>query len=362
VTLALGLIGCGAISESHLRAFREQPGVRLAACADLCRERAEERARQFEIPRVFADPADLLEEDLDLVVICVPPRWHPPLFTEALRRGRHVLVEKPLAADLPGADAMLEAADSSARIAAVPLVHRYTPAYHAARELVRAGAVGQVRLARLSTGRGMYGDSRFTRPEADPRGWLVDAGVAGGGMLMSSTIHFLSVMQFALGDPAVTRVTARVRRLHPRAFPGIEDETDLWLDLAGGAEVVLRESWVTDAPYRAEIAGDRGHLVLEGEAWSELSLAGLCEGTLPESYRCCLRGTEFRASHEELAHLCKPLFHGLAADLVESIRRGEKSETLPDVRHARNMQAVIAAAYESAAEARAVPVPWRAAR
>jgi predicted dehydrogenase len=360
VALAVGLIGCGAISEFHLQAFRDHRGARVVACADVRPQAAEGRAREFDISRVFDDSTSLLDlQDLDLIDICVPPRRHLPLFLEAMHRGRHVLVEKPLGMNLAEADRMLDAAEASDRITAVPLVHRYTPAYFAARDLVGGGAIGRVRSARVSTGRAMYGDSRFTHPHSDPRGWLTDRQTAGGGMLMSSSIHFLSVLSFALGDPRAERVTARVRAAHPRAFPGIEDEADVRVDLEDGAELILSESWVVDAPYRVQISGERGELFLQGDPWSELSLEGRCEGPVSDSYQRCRRGTDLAATHEELAGLCRPLFHGLVADLVESIRRGTPVPTLPDVRHARNMQAIIAGAYQSQVEGGAVAVAWR---
>ena len=98
------------------------------------------------------------------------------------------------------------------------LVHRYLPSYPLLRDLIQAGAIGPVLQTRFSLGCDMYGDSRFRTPKRDPRSWLVDRDVAGGGILMSSSIHFLSTVSFVLGDPGTRRVDATVRRLHADAL------------------------------------------------------------------------------------------------------------------------------------------------
>ena len=361
MTLGVGIIGCGAISESHLEALREQPGAEVIACADVNLAAAQERADQFGIPHVSANGDVLLARgDIDLVSICVPPKWHADAFAEAAAAGKHILVEKPLAMDLSEADRMVDVASRSSRIAGVALVHRYLPAYHVLRDLVQGGAIGTVRMVRCSWGKSMYHDPRFTAPAGDPRGWLVDRNIAGGGILMSSSIHFLSAISFVLDNPAFNHVTARARRLHPKSFPGIEDEVDLWIALDGGTEFVLRDSWVCDLPYHAEFVGERGQLVVRGDNWKDLTIHGVCEGPVPAPYCDWLTGVELHADSPQPAAPLKPTFDGLVADVFESIERGTRVSRLPDVVHARNMQAVIAAAYQSQETGQGQAVDWRA--
>jgi len=360
MTVRVGIIGCGAISESHLAALREQPEAEVIACADVDRAAAQRRADPFGIPHVFSDADALLAlDDVDLVVICVPPKWHAEIFGKAVASGKHVLIEKPLAIDLAEADHMVDMPTRARQIIGVALVHRYLPVYQVLKDLVQGGAIGEVRLVRLSYGRDMYGDPRFTQPDADPRGWLVDRSIAGGGILMSSSIHFLSAVSFVLGNPVARRVTARVRRLSPKSFPGIEDEVDLWIELEDGTDFVLRESWVSDVPYRAEFVGQHGQLVATGPSWQDPMIQGTCRGPVPEPYRPCLDGVGFCADPPEPAAPVRPLFGGLMADLLGSIEGGTRTSRLPDLAHARNMQAVIAAAYRSEQTGEGHAVDWR---
>ncbi len=361
MTVRVGIIGCGAISESHLTALRDHPEADIIACADVDRGAAQRRADPFGIPHVFSDTDPLLAlDDVDLVVICVPPKWHAEIFGKAVASGKHVLIEKPLAMDLAEADRMVDLATHLRRIIGVALVHRYLPAYQVLRDLIQGGAIGEVRLVRVAFGRNMYEDPRFTQPDADPRGWLVDRSIAGGGILMSSSIHFLSAVSFVLGNPAARRVTARVRRVSPKAFPGIEDEVDLWIELEDGVDFVLRESWVSDVAYRAEFVGERGQLVATGPNWQDPMIEGTCESPIPEPYRPCLDGARFCANPPELTAPVRPLFGGLMADLLASIEQGTRTPRLPGLIHARNLQAVIAAAYRSEQTGEGHAIDWRA--
>jgi predicted dehydrogenase len=356
--MQIGIIGCGAIAEYHLRAANKQPGCRVVACADVDIEKARRFAAQFEVPRVFSDGDSMLQlPGLDVVVICTPPKWHADLLLSALQLGKHVLVEKPLATTLEEADAMVVAAAQTNRIVAAALMHRYLPAYHAARDLIAAGALGLPRQFRLSLGKSMLEDSRFALPGVDSRRWLVDCEIAGGGILMSSSIHFLSVASYVLGDPIALSVAGDVRQLHPAAFPRIEDDIDLLVQWENGVEFKHHESWVADLPYQAEIIGEEGRLSINGSDFTNLVIRIDCQHPLPAPYHTAGRNqplTNLLKAHEQ----SRTLFVGLWADLVESIRQGTPLARLPDVHHARNMQAIIAACYQAASTGEATPVSW----
>src|SRR5262245_17240931 len=193
MALRIGILGCGVISESHLSAAAHRSDCDILACADIRPDAARRRAAQFGIRRVCEDSESLLRlHELDLVVVCTPPKWHAELTLRALELGKHVLVEKPLAINLSEADAIVTAACLTNRTVGVALMHRYSPIYRAARDLVERGAIGSLTQVSLSYGRNIYCDQRFRAPDDDPRGWLTDREIAGGGLLMSSSIHFFS--------------------------------------------------------------------------------------------------------------------------------------------------------------------------
>ncbi len=165
---------------------------------------------------------------------------------------------------------------------------------------------------------------------------------------MSSSIHFLSAISYVLGNPAATSVTARVQQLHPRALEGIEDDVELAIIFENGTEFTFRESWQCNIPYRCELIGDCGQLVVTANnAWKDLSITGQCQGKVPRPYQSFLKGDEFHADASALSSPFSPLFGGLMEDLVDSIKKGKPTEQLPGLLHARNMQAIVAASYQS---------------
>ncbi len=205
----VGLIGCGGISEAYLRAARRIGDLRIAALADTDLDQARRRAAEFNVPIAVDSAAALLRsDDVDAVIVAVPPKWHAEIVEASLAAGKHVLVEKPLGLNLAEADAIAAWAAATDQVVGVGLVHRYLPFYRLIRDLIRAGSFGWVRRLRVRTGRDIYGDPRFTDPATTRGGWLTRRDVAGGGILMSSAIHLLSVCSFLLDDVPLASVNA----------------------------------------------------------------------------------------------------------------------------------------------------------
>ncbi len=357
MTVRVGIIGCGAIGDQHSQALYKHPDAELVACADIAESAVARSAALYDVLDTYTNPRELLrQKDLDAVVICVPPKWHAELFLEALAEGKHVFIEKPLAMDLAEADRMAEAAMISDRIVGVALLHRYHPVYRILRDLIRAGAIGQVRQARVSLGCDMYHDSRFRTPDEDPRSWLVDHDIAGGGILMSSSIHFLSTVSFVLDDPLARRVNAKIRRLHRDAFTGIEDDVDLHVELAEAAEFVLHDSWVADQPFQVDFVGECGWLSVSGDLWGDLTINGVCRGPVPERYAACMADDKFHNENPPAPDQLR--FDKLIADFIQSVQQGFHVPDMPDIQHARNMQAIVDAAYRSGKTGATETVDW----
>jgi predicted dehydrogenase len=96
---SVALVGCGHISQAHLRGWSRAPGCRVVGVTDMNRELASERARQFSVPKVFAD----LEEAIDaaeVLDVCTPPQTHFQIADAILRAGRKLVIEKPVVTTL----------------------------------------------------------------------------------------------------------------------------------------------------------------------------------------------------------------------------------------------------------------------
>lgn len=110
--IRVGVIGCGAISGRYLQTSRSFPVIEIAACADLNRQAAEKKAAEFAVPRVLEVDELLADRSIDLVLNLTVPKAHAPLSLAALKAGKHVYIEKPLAVTRADGQAILKEAKS----------------------------------------------------------------------------------------------------------------------------------------------------------------------------------------------------------------------------------------------------------
>lgn len=144
--LRVAIAGAGMVARLHLDAAR-RAGARVVGVCASTPERGKEAAERFGLERSFDSAEDLVTSDAaDVVHICTPNASHFRLAELALRAGKHVVCEKPLATASGEADALVDLAHDSGLIAAVPFVYRYHPMAAEARARVHGGFLGDVRL------------------------------------------------------------------------------------------------------------------------------------------------------------------------------------------------------------------------
>ncbi len=161
----------------------DSPSAGAAAAAELGADRA------------FADAEELIASDgIDVVHICTPNHLHLPLAIAALEAGKHVVVEKPLALDAAGAAEIAAAADAAGLVATVPFAYRYYPMVREARERVRAGSLGELRLLH-----GGYLQDWLLG--ADDDNWRVDAELGGASRAFADIgSHWCDLIEFVFGS------------------------------------------------------------------------------------------------------------------------------------------------------------------
>lgn len=148
--IRVGIVGLGRSGWSnHARTLGKHPGYRVVAVADGVAERRAE-AEQVLGCRAHADVAELLQEqELELVIVCTPSFTHADIATAALRTGRHVLVEKPMAASVAEVDRMTAAAREAGRVLTVFQNRRLDPDFLKVQEILGSGVLGPVHLIRM---------------------------------------------------------------------------------------------------------------------------------------------------------------------------------------------------------------------
>jgi predicted dehydrogenase len=208
--LKVAVIGTG-MGRYHMKEFVESPNVKLVAVCDLNREEAVHFAREYGAGRVLTDVQELWEvSNLDAVSIAVPNYLHAPIAIEALRRGLHVLCEKPMATTLAEAKEMVATAEEQNKRLMIGMSQRFKPESLALHGLVERGELGEIYYARSTWIR------RRGVPviHFDPGGsmgrgsWFVDKDKAGGGALFDIGVHMFDLTWWLMGNPKPVSVSA----------------------------------------------------------------------------------------------------------------------------------------------------------
>ncbi len=348
--LRTGVIGVG-IGRHHARGFIAA-GVELAALCDVNEERLAKVGAMFPGVECFTDYRDMLDKaKLDVVSVCVPNALHPEVAVAALEAGLHVVCEKPLAADLAGAEAIAEAAARAKGKFTVCYDKRYRADAIWLRRAVEAGTLGEI----------YHVEAGWKRETGIPGGWFSQKAIAGGGPLIDLGVHVLDLALWVLGFPAVKTVSGTTRAVfgpHRRKMTTwaksgggdgyeVEDGAVGLLRLAGGVPLVLEASWADhrrpdedDMYFR--FAGDKAAAVVHVRNYTQ-------EDTLRLYTE--IDGVAVEATPK--LHPPEPAGHaGLIADFVRAIREDD-APPAPAAQGLVSVQ-VLDAFYRSAAQGREV--------
>lgn len=283
-SLRIGLVGTGFMGRAHSHAWTLAGQLALPRRVEMAAvsARAEASARAFAArhgwTRSAGDWRELIEaDDIDLIDICTPQDLHAEIAAAALKAGKHVLCEKPLAATLEEAEfAAGQAADAARRgvFAMLGFNYRYVPALALARNMIADGDIG-----RPLQVRGSYLQDWLSDPEA-PATWRMDASRAGTGSLGDLGSHLIDMIHFLLQDRIQT-VSASMRTFTPRrpdtdqrmVEVTVDDSAAILAETAGGVTAVLETSRVALGRKNAltiEISGTGGSIAFNLERLNEL--------------------------------------------------------------------------------------------
>ncbi|HLF42722.1 MAG TPA: Gfo/Idh/MocA family oxidoreductase [Acidimicrobiia bacterium] len=200
MTTTAAIIGAGFMGRVHARAVRNAGGeVRaIAASTDSGSKQA---ADEMGVPTVLRAAEDLAARtDIDVVHICTPNDVHAAYATAALKSGKHVVCEKPLAIDLESARQLAELAESSGRVATVPFIYRFYPTVREMRERLAQGGGATVLV------HGSYLQDWLSRPSDWT--WRIDPRIGGPSRAMADIgSHWCDLMEFVTGH-RITRLVA----------------------------------------------------------------------------------------------------------------------------------------------------------
>jgi len=191
--LKIGIIGTGGIAGAHMAGYHALDNVECYACCDLDIEKAKKFAEKHGFPaeNVFDNYDDMLKlADLDAVSVCTWNAAHAPATIAALKAGKHVLCEKPMAMNAEEARAMKAAADESGKLLMIGFVRRYGNDCGVIRDFIEGGTLGDI----------YYAKATYLRRHGFPGGWFGDKTYSGGGPLIDLGVHVIDLSRYLMGN------------------------------------------------------------------------------------------------------------------------------------------------------------------
>jgi predicted dehydrogenase len=266
--IRIGIIGVGQIGKIHLENYAGIDGVEIVAAADANADELQRVCGKFGIPYQDTDYKSLLKrDDIDAVDVCLHTSLHAPVSIEAMRSGKNVYCEKPLAGSYAEGKAMLEAAKESGKKLHMQLSTLYQKETKAAKRLIDANRLGNIYHA-CSTG---Y--RRRNRPYVDGYGTMafVKKEISCGGALYDVGVYHIAQMLYLMGLPEIRRVSGKIyqelsmdeeRKL--RSGYNVEEFALGMVRFEGNKTMEIKEAWAVNLnPFeRSYILGSEGGIRL----------------------------------------------------------------------------------------------------
>ena len=269
-SINVAFIGCGRISDLHQLGYIGRDDAKIIVLCDSNEKHAKEKAKSWQIPKVYKDYRDVLKDpDVDLVELLVPHHLHCAMTVQALQAGKHVSVQKPMAMNLQEADEMVEAANQSGLVLRVFENFVFYPPNVKAKEMILAGEIGEPQMLRMhvSTGKSK---TEWKVPLSAWR-WRINEKTSGGGELVFDHGYHLFSLAYDLMGP-VKRVNAWIDKSMIRPAIYLDAPAVIMfqfqgprkygtLDFAHTPNLVMDSIYYSDDD-RTEIIGDKGILII----------------------------------------------------------------------------------------------------
>lgn len=251
-TFNIAVIGAGAIGINHIQSFQKHPAANVAALAEVSKERGREAADTFGIPDLVTDYTELLKrDDIDVISIALPNFLHAKVGLEALRAGKHVMLDKPMATNAREGARLVAEAKKRRRVFMVGQNNRFSQEVQTARQLVDKGVLGEVYHAKTA----------WSRRSGIPRigSWFTQKKFAGGGCTYDIGVHALDRCLYMIGDFDAAAVSGQTfsklgplgrgegawgkGEIDPNKPFDVDDLAIALIKMKSGRTVLLETSW-----------------------------------------------------------------------------------------------------------------------
>jgi predicted dehydrogenase len=258
-TVNVAVIGAGAIGLNHIQSFQDHPAARVVALAETNPERGREAAEQFGIPDLYTDYKDVLaRSDVDVVSIALPNFLHAPVGLDALKAGKHLMIDKPMATNAADAAKLIHLARSRKLKLMVGQNQRFTPEAQTIKTLAEKGKLGEIYAAKAT----------WMRRSGIPKlgTWFTQKALAGGGCTYDIGVHALDLALHLINDFDAAAVSGQTftkfgnRGLGEGGWgkseraPGkpfdVDDMSTALIKMKSGRTVLLEATWAVHQPTR----------------------------------------------------------------------------------------------------------------
>ncbi len=265
--IKVGIAGLG-IGRYHLDCFSKIEKMEVTAVADFDQPLAKTLAKKYDIPKIYKDYSELIADpDIDVIVVALPNFLHHTASIEAMKAGKHVLCEKPMAISASAAEEMVETAKSSGRKLMIAFNGRFKEETRFLKNVVEEGQLGKIYYATAVAFRRRGTPQIDFAPTGDMgRGhWFVEKDKAGSGALYDIGVHVLDSVLWFLGYPKAATVSGATYDLisqerFPKGEFSVEDLAVGFVRLENGACVMLEASWVAnnEDQWHVKLFGTKG--------------------------------------------------------------------------------------------------------
>jgi len=242
--IKVGIIGCGSITKlRHAPEYSQNSEAEIAGFFDPRTDRAREMADRFG-GKVYSSVEEMLEDyTIDAVSVCAANAYHAPITIQALKAGKHVLCEKPMAMSVDECREMIKAADASGKVLMIGHNQRFVPAHIKAREIIQSGEIGNVISFRTTFG---HGGPEMWSADKSSNTWFFKKDIANLGVIADLGVHKIDLIRWLTGEE-ITEVSAFMCTLDKKDQTGkaidVDDNAICLLRLKSGAIGTMTASW-----------------------------------------------------------------------------------------------------------------------
>lgn len=255
-TFNIALVGCGGMAARYRHRYTEIPGVRLAAVMDVNEETAKEAAEELGTDNWSTNFEDILTEGIDMVDISTPNFLHAPQAVRAMEKGKHIILQKPIATSIEEGEKIVKTARVTKVKAGMYMSMLEIPLYHDIKEIIKRGKLGNIASV-YCRGAGSSG------PQKPPNTWRASLVKTGGGALIQKTIHFIDLAQWLL-NKKILRVAGFSKNMMCKNIGG-DDITNAACEFENGIQGTLEGSYIS-SPHILAVYGTRGYvIIIDGE-------------------------------------------------------------------------------------------------